>query len=102
LTKDTANTIDELGHTLDMEPAHRTPYLPKLRKSIWWARWDRVKGIRPQSTAMLGRHKGQQPAVWRRDFTVEDRRFFHQEAGDLLIELGYETSDAWVTDTKDR
>lgn len=32
---------------------------------------------------------------WRSFFTEEDRRIFKQEAGDLLIELGYERDDRW-------
>jgi hypothetical protein len=32
---------------------------------------------------------------WRRFFTREDRRIFKQEAGELLIEIGYETDNNW-------
>jgi hypothetical protein len=35
-------------------------------------------------------------AGWRKAFTPEHRRLFHQIAGDLLIELGYEKDDSWV------
>jgi hypothetical protein len=35
-------------------------------------------------------------AGWRKAFTPEHRRLFHEVAGDLLIELGYEEDDSWV------
>jgi hypothetical protein len=33
---------------------------------------------------------------WQSSFTPEDRQVFAREAGDLLIELGYEKDDRWV------
>lgn len=33
---------------------------------------------------------------WRRSFTREHRELFHEIAGDLLIELGYENDSSWV------
>jgi hypothetical protein len=35
-------------------------------------------------------------AGWRKSFTPEHRRLFHEVAGDLLIELGYEKDASWV------
>lgn len=35
-------------------------------------------------------------AGWRKAFSHEHRRLFHQVAGDLLIELGYEEDASWV------
>lgn len=35
-------------------------------------------------------------AGWRKSFTPEHRRLFHEVAGNLLIELGYENDDSWV------
>ena len=32
---------------------------------------------------------------WRRDLTLDDKVIFKQMAGDLLIELGYETGQDW-------
>jgi hypothetical protein len=34
--------------------------------------------------------------VWRDTMGKEDRLVFAREAGDLLIELGYERNDGWV------
>jgi hypothetical protein len=34
--------------------------------------------------------------VWRSVFSQEDRRTFAKEAGDLLLELGYEKDHSWV------
>lgn len=35
---------------------------------------------------------------WRREWGREERKAFAREAGDLLIELGYEKDHAWVTE----
>jgi hypothetical protein len=35
-------------------------------------------------------------AGWRSAFNSEHRRLFHEVAGDLLIQLGYERDDSWV------
>jgi sulfotransferase 6B1 len=35
-------------------------------------------------------------AGWRKSFTPEHRHLFHELAGDLLIDLGYEADDSWV------
>jgi hypothetical protein len=35
---------------------------------------------------------------WREKFTPEDRCRFAEVAGDLLVQLGYETDDSWVED----
>jgi hypothetical protein len=51
--------------------------------------------MRPESTAII--NGGRQD--WHECFTPEDRAFFHREAGDLLVELGYESSDAWVRES---
>lgn len=34
--------------------------------------------------------------IWRSKLTKDDREIFAREAGDLLIELGYETDYRWV------
>jgi hypothetical protein len=36
------------------------------------------------------------PGAWRRAFSPRDRREFHEVAGDLLIELGYEPNTEWL------
>jgi hypothetical protein len=35
--------------------------------------------------------------AWRTGFTAKDRTIFARAAGDLLIDLGYETNDSWST-----
>ncbi|HZD42030.1 MAG TPA: hypothetical protein VE131_15010, partial [Terriglobales bacterium] len=39
--------------------------------------------------------------TWRSNFSAEDRLVFHREAGDLLIELGYEDDESWVRSRPD-
>ena len=59
-------------------------------------RLSRLLSTRPESSAVLGAEGGAKPQPWRESFTREDRAYFAREAGDLLIQHGYEESDAWV------
>jgi Sulfotransferase family len=52
------------------------------------AETDRILSLMPVFRGRCG--------VWREKFSREDRKVFAQEAGDLLIELGYETDYHWV------
>ena len=88
--------LARLGRQLDLTPIYREPLLPERLKSIWQSRWSRLFSRRPQSSAILGRPKGFKLERWQEAFDLEDREFFHQEAGATLISLGYEQSDAWV------
>jgi len=61
---------------------------------------DRLRrrlAFRPPSTAIAPDPRFDRPTSWRHAFTDADRAFFHKEADDLLIKLGYEDSDEWVT-----
>jgi hypothetical protein len=89
---DPSGTIERLEAWLDLDATWQTPLLPERFSSIWDSRWARLFSMRPTSTAILG--VGSKD--WTQVFTPSDRAFFHQEAGDLLIDLGYESSDAWV------
>jgi hypothetical protein len=65
---------------------------------------DRLRrrlAFRPQSTAIAPDPRFHRAACWRHAFTHSDRAFFHAEADDLLIALGYEDSDDWVTCSSD-
>jgi len=84
--------IRTLGEVLGLEPTWTEPILPPPFHSIWESRWARLARMRPESTAIINGERQD----WRERLTAEDRAFFHEHAGDLLIELGYEASDAWV------
>lgn len=84
--------IDELGNVLGLDPEWRDPLLPRPFRSIWESRWARLAQMRPESTAIINGDKKD----WPECFTADDRAFFHEEAGDLLIDLGYESSEEWV------
>lgn len=100
IVKKTGPTLDVIGQAIDLTPLHRTPLLPSRIKNLWHGRWIRLTQTQPESSAIIGFYKGQQVQKWQTAFTQSDREFFHQEAGELLIQLGYENSDAWVTQTK--
>jgi hypothetical protein len=92
LLDDPSAVLSELAEVLGIKPVWRTPVLPRPFRSIWESRWARLAQMRPESTAIINGERQE----WKDGFTEEDRQFFHQEAGDLLVELGYEVSDAWV------
>lgn len=92
--KDTQATLTRLGNAFQIEPLYLQPLLPKPVKNRVASRCSRLFRIRPESTAILAPGKEN----WRKAFTLSDRRFFHNEAGALLITLGYESSGSWVTE----
>jgi len=67
-----------------------------VRRCVEAASFERLSG---------GRERGEEDSSsffrkgvagdWRGFFTEEDRRIFKQEAGELLIEIGYETDNNW-------
>jgi hypothetical protein len=89
---DPAAVLHRLGEILDQDPEMQEPLLPEPFDSIWESRWARLTGVRPESTAIInGASKD-----WETSFTPDDRSFFHDQAGDLLLELGYESSPEWT------
>jgi hypothetical protein len=91
------SVIQQIGSILGLTPAYKRPYLPKKikqggRLAAYWRRLTRQF----ESTAILGRYNGEDPQDWCEAFTQDDRRFFHQEAGDVLIELGYVSDHHWI------
>jgi hypothetical protein len=65
--------------------------------SRWEDYWRRLTR-NYESTTIVGRRNGKTPPDWKTDFTRDDRRFFWEEAGPVLKELGYETDDSWVAE----
>lgn len=94
--RDPRSVVQRFARELDLTPRYREPLLPRQLGSVWESRANRVFGIRPSSSAIISRFKGHRLQRWHDVFTVEDRAFFHREAGDLLIDLGYEESAEWV------
>lgn len=96
VVRQTQDTLDVLGSALNLSPMYVHPLLPAPIKSLWHGRWVRLTQMRPESTAIIGFYDKQAVQKWKTAFDERDRHFFHQEAGDLLMELGYEDSDDWV------
>jgi len=91
------SVIEQIGSILGLTPTYERPYLPEKikqggRLAAYWRRLTRQF----ESTAIPGRYNGEEPQDWRDAFTQDDRRFFHQEAGDVLIESGYVTDHHWI------
>ena len=95
----TSETLAQIGKNLGIEPLYVKPLLPKRR--LYGSKIEDylLRLLRRfESTAIVGRYRNQQPKKWQQAFTKEDRTFFHQEAGEVLIELGYEVSDTWINE----
>lgn len=92
-----SETLDKLGHFLQIQPRYIQPILPKPHKGLWQGRIAKLTQTQPESSAILGYYGGQKAEKWNQSFTIKDRYFFHQEAGDLLLKLGYEAGDSWIT-----
>ncbi len=90
-------TLNRLAADLDLPPAPDEPQIPRRCDADFLSRaWRRLVPT-PSSTAIVPRHEVAEYSTSRQAFSQEaDRRFFHAEAGDLLIELGYEQSADWV------
>jgi len=89
-------TLADLGRKLNLIPSYVEPLLPRSPKNIWHGRWARFTQRQPESTAIIGYYRGQKTQKWQEVFTKSDREFFHEEAGKLLIKLGYIDSNAWI------
>ena len=97
LVSDPRAALEGLGGELGLEPRFQEPLLPTRLRSAWQARWWRLASRRPPVTTVLSDPSGRRkPRRWREAFTPEDRAFFQREAGEALVALGYETSDAWT------
>ncbi len=84
--------IQDLADELELDPTWREPLLPRPFQSIWESRWARLVLMQPESTAIINGTRQQ----WQDVFSADDRQFFQREAGDVLIDLGYVDSAAWV------
>lgn len=94
LLHDSASVIQRLANIIDETPREMHPLLPEPFSSIWDSRRARLFGVRPESTAIINGASQD----WEVLFTADDRAFFHEQAGDLLIDLGYESSADWTVD----
>jgi len=97
LIQRTSQTLSWLEEVLGVRAEWREPLLPSRPR--WGGRWgDYLRRIRHdyRSSAIIGRPPGITPPRWRRDFSREDRAFFHEEAGEILMRYGYEESEAWI------
>lgn len=94
---DTSATIRRLAKQFKLTARFEEPLLPQRYRNTWHRRTAQRMQRQPESTSILGQHiKGTRLEKWRKTWTHDDRAFFDQEAGDLLIELGYENSTKWV------
>jgi hypothetical protein len=96
IIKNTSSLLDNIERELQITPLNREPLLPKKVENLWYSRWLRLTQQQPESTAIIGYYGGQKVKKWQTVFTAEDRQLFNSEAGEMLINFGYETSELWV------
>ncbi len=92
LLDDPAPVIRRIGDVIGEPPVLKEPLLPDPFSSIWESRLARLFGVRPESTAIINGESQN----WENAFTAEDCAFFHEQAGELLLELEYEPSADWA------
>jgi hypothetical protein len=97
LSQDPATVLARLAEELKLPKPSHPPRLPRRCDTDFLSRlWRRISP-RPASTAIVARPEHVQCDQWQDAFDdAKDREFFQREAGELLISLGYETSERWV------
>jgi hypothetical protein len=102
LISDPRAALERLGGELGLTPRFQEPLLPARLRGAWQARWWRLASRHPPVTTVLSDPSGRRrPRRWRDAFTPADRAFFQREAGEALLALGYERSDAWTREGGD-
>lgn len=98
---DPRGVLERIGRDTAMTPRFLQPLLPSKIRNKWHGRLIRLAGARPEGSGQLADEGGPPLQRWREVFSEADRAFVQHEAGDLLAELGYETSDQWVTQSRE-
>jgi hypothetical protein len=95
--KKTAPILDSIEKNLGLTRTHTYPLLPKSIQSRQESIWLSLTQTMPESTTHMNFSKDQ-PAVGKHwdVFSKDDYRFFYEETGDLLVQLGYESSNQWA------
>lgn len=88
LLRHTSEALSDLEAHLGLEARRTQPLLPARLTSVWHSRFNRLFATQPESTAIVS---GEDRLRWREAFSPADCAFFHEEAGDVLIDLGYES-----------
>ncbi len=70
--------LEQRGYTPQV---HRAEAIPIL-----------LEAIKPKKS---GTYRKSQPGNWREHFTQVNKALFKEQAGDLLLRLGYEQDDSW-------
>jgi len=92
--------VVRLAQAIEEEPRQRTPLVPRKAGTSALARLRSRLATRPESTAVLGRFDGREPARWRESLDTAERERFHYDAGDVLERLGYEDGSDWCGDAE--
>lgn len=96
LIRHTQETLDRIARRFELTSRYVAPMLPRRFRDRREYRRARAFHVRPESTAILGRYVSRGTEKWQNAFSAADRLFFHDQAGDLLIELGYERDSCWL------
>jgi len=98
IIKSPRETLEKIGRFLGMAPRMREPYLPPVIKSAWHSRLIRLMYRHPPSTALVpGKVFRSRAPKWREAFDEQTCQVFQQEAGDMLVQLGFESDDTWTS-----
>lgn len=92
--------LTRLGDAFRQTPRLVEPLVPTPFTSSLQSRWSRLASIRPRATTMRGRPRGEMLEEWRQAFDRDDRRYFHDQAGEALLRFGFESSPEWWRDER--
>ena len=93
LLADPRTVLGDLASRLGLKAGRGELRTPRIRRKTPISRLLRALSLHAESTAVL---LTERPHDWRETLTPADRKAFHHDAGEVLIQLGYEQSDAWV------
>jgi hypothetical protein len=85
--------LPDLGERLQMKGGAGWA-VPAQPTSIFQQRLSRFLSRRPSSTAIIVSSPAHRK--WRDLFSADDRAYFADQTGDLLIRLGYEETANWI------
>lgn len=98
IVQDTAAVLKRIGSELGLKPRMVEPLLPRRLRNIWESRLLRFVSTCPEPSTILSDGYNRRTKVdWRTALSRDDRAFVHEQAGDVLVRLGYESSDGWIT-----
>jgi len=95
LIREPRMSLERVAEHAGLRPDWSEPLIPPAVRTGFEYRMARLRGGRPESSAILPPHGISESRKWHQVFNYEDCVFFERETAGLLVELGYESSCDW-------